>query len=76
MERVTVPIPGRSYDVTIGAGVIEGVAEHLPEFPRASQAFVIGDRTVSDAWFAPLAEALLERNLGAVLLGVPSGEAA
>ncbi len=76
MERVTVRIPGRPYDVTIGAGLIEAAAEHLPDFPRAAQAFVIGDRTVSDAWFTPLSKSLADRDLGAVLLGVPSGEAA
>ncbi len=74
MVRVTVPIPGRSYEVTIGSGVIATAGEHLPDLPGAGQAFVVLDRVVADAWFAPLAEALSLRGLAAVPLTVPTGE--
>lgn len=74
MERVTVPIPGRSYDVVIGTGVVASAAEHLPAFPNAAQAFVVADRSVAERWFDPLAAALGSRDLHAVLLAVPAGE--
>ncbi len=74
MVRVTVPIPGRSYDVCIGAGVIGSAAELLPDLPGAATAFVVADRTVSDRWFAPLAASLATKGLAAVLLSVPAGE--
>ncbi|MEX2102009.1 MAG: 3-dehydroquinate synthase [Actinomycetota bacterium] len=76
MRRVSVAIPGRPYEVTIGEGLIAAAGEHLPELPAASRAFVVSDRTVSDTWFEPLAASLRERDLEPVLLGVPSGEEA
>ena len=76
MERVTVPIPGRAYDVVIGAGVVADAATYLPELGRAEHAFVITDQAVADAWIPPLAGALGARGLHPVVLSVPSGEAA
>ncbi|MEA2580583.1 MAG: 3-dehydroquinate synthase [Actinomycetota bacterium] len=74
MVRVTVPIPGKPYDVVIGQGVIGALAEHLPDLPKAVTAFVVADRTVFDGWFAPLAAGLTERGLTPVSLIVPQGE--
>ena len=57
LVRVTVPVPGRPYDVTIGAGVIAGLRQP-PARParRRDTAFVVADRAVADAWFAPLGD--------------------
>jgi 3-dehydroquinate synthase len=74
LVRVTVPIPGRSYQVTVGSDVIVTADEHLPDLPEAKQAFVVVDRVVSDAWLGRLAEALARRGLVAVPLTVPAGE--
>lgn len=76
MERVTVPIPGRSYEVVIGPGTIAGAAQYLPELGPARQAFVVVDQAVADAWVGPLAHSLSTRGLHPVVLSVPSGEAA
>jgi 3-dehydroquinate synthase len=76
LVRVTVPIPGRPYDVVIGRGVLAEVGGLLPRLPGASCAFVVADRTVSERWFGPVAESLRGHGLGAVLLSVPRGEAA
>lgn len=76
MVRVTVPVPGRAYDVTIGSGILRSAEEHLPELPGASTAFVVSDRTVSDLHLAPLAKAIEARGLASVLLLVPEGEEA
>jgi 3-dehydroquinate synthase len=76
LERVTVPITGRSYDVVVGSGVLARAAEHLPELGSATRAFVVADRPVADAWLHPLSEALAARRIHAVLLVVPSGEEA
>ena len=75
MERVTVPIPGRSYDVAIGAGVVAEAGELLPELGPASRAFVVFDQAVA-AWLPPLEAALGGRGLRTFPLVVPSGEAA
>jgi len=76
LVRVTVPIPGRSYDVCVGVGVISQIGDLIPRIPGASTAFVVADRTVSSAWFEPLARALAGTGLGAVHLPVPAGEEA
>src|SRR5439155_17914305 len=76
VERVTVRIPGRPYDVVIGPDVIARADELAPDLPGATRAFVVADRTVADAWFGPVCEALERRGLHAVLLTVPVGEAA
>lgn len=76
MVRVTVPVPERSYVVTIGSGLLLDADRHLPDFPDATAAFVVSDRTVSDLWFEPLARALTARGLAPVLLTVPAREEA
>jgi 3-dehydroquinate synthase len=76
LERVTVRVPGRSYDVMIGTGILGSADTLLPELPAASRAFVVADRAVADAWFAPVCEALGRRGLHAILLTVPAGEEA
>jgi 3-dehydroquinate synthase len=74
LERLTIHVPGRSYDVVIGTGVLGRSDEFLPNLPGATRAFVVADRTVADSWFAPLCEALDRRGLRAILLTVPDGE--
>ena len=76
MERVTVPIPGRSYDVVIGQGAIVDAGDLLPDLGPARHAFVVVDQAVASAWVGPLAGALESRDLHPVVLSVPSGEAA
>jgi 3-dehydroquinate synthase len=76
LARVAVPIPGRSYEVVIGRGVVGDAATHLPDLGPAAQAFVIADRAVADAWFPPLEQALASRGVRSVLLSIPSGEEA
>jgi len=76
LERVTVRVPGRSYEVIVGSSVLERADDLLPAFPGATQAFVVTDRMVHDAWFAPLAAALDRARLHAVPLLVPAGEEA
>ncbi|MGZ8572096.1 MAG: 3-dehydroquinate synthase, partial [Actinomycetota bacterium] len=73
---MTVPIPGRPYDVVIGRGVVRAAAQLLPDLGAATRAFVVADRMVADAWFRPLGDALRDRGLHPVLLGVPAGEEA
>jgi 3-dehydroquinate synthase len=76
LERVTVPIPGRSYDVVIGVGVIDGAGSFLPDLGEASQAFIVVDQAIADAWVPRIGPTLEARGLHHVPLTVPSGEAA
>ncbi len=75
MVRVTVPIPGRPYDVVVGRGVIAEPSA-FDAAPDAERAFVVADRVVAERWFSPLSETLAARGVPAVQLPVPSGEAA
>ncbi|HYJ62090.1 MAG TPA: iron-containing alcohol dehydrogenase, partial [Actinomycetota bacterium] len=70
---MTVPIPGRSYEVVVGAGLIVRADEVLPDLPGVERAFVVADRAVA-AWSGPLEEALGRRGIKTVGLTVPSGE--
>lgn len=74
MVRVTVPVPGRAYDVLIGSGVIEQTGALLPDLPKAERAFVIADRTAARLWLRALSTGLADRNLTPVHLTVPAGE--
>ena len=76
MVRVTVPVPGRAYDVTIGSDLLAEAASHVPELSGGSVAFVVSDRTVSELWFEPLAGSLRGAGVSPVLLTVPEGEEA
>lgn len=74
MIRVPVEVPGRAYGVVVGSGLL-GDASMIPA-GRAERAFVVGDRTVTDAWYEELAAGLEGAGLPAVLLPVPEGERA
>jgi 3-dehydroquinate synthase len=76
LVRVTVPVPGRAYQVTIGSGILASAQEHLPELTGASTAFVVSDRVVSDLYLESLDRAIADRGLATVLLLVPEGEEA
>jgi len=76
LERVTVPIPGRSYETTIGAGLIDDAVRLLPELGDGTRAFVVVDRALADTWLPRLGAALEAGGLHHVPLTVPSGEEA
>jgi 3-dehydroquinate synthase len=76
VERVTVAVPGRAYDVTVGTGLLEVAGDHLPELAGAERAFVVADANVAGRYLAPLQRGLARRDLSIVHLGVPEGEEA
>jgi 3-dehydroquinate synthase len=76
LVRVTVPVPGRTYDVTIGAGLLEDAAAHIPALPRAERAFVVADQAVAGRYLERLSKGLGRAGLQAIHLGVPEGEEA
>jgi 3-dehydroquinate synthase len=75
LVRVTVRIPGRSYEVTIGSGILADASGSLPAFEGASRAFVIADRG-SEPYFEGLAGSLDRIGLQSLMLHVPQGEEA
>jgi 3-dehydroquinate synthase len=74
LERVSVAVPSRAYDVTIGEGVLSRAADHLPTLPAAERAFVIADAVVAERYLHALAQGLEPAGLRTVHLPVPQGE--
>jgi 3-dehydroquinate synthase len=74
LERVSVEIPGRAYDVVIGSGLLARANELLPQLPRAERAFVVADTPVAERYLAALSEGLAP--LQVVHLRAPEGEEA
>ena len=47
MRTLTVSLPGRSYDILIGSGLLHQAGQHLrPVLPRAKKLFVVTDSNV------------------------------
>jgi 3-dehydroquinate synthase len=76
LVRVTVEVPGRPYDVTIGAGVLAEAGTLVPPLLRSERAFVVADAGVAHRYLGPLASGLASAGLEVVHLGVPEGEEA
>ncbi len=76
MKRVDVAIPGRSYDIVVGSGLLTEAKAHLPHLPDAKKAFIVTDKAVGDLYLEPVASALREAGLYPVHLNVPEGEEA
>ena len=74
MERVSVAVPSRTYDVTVGEGVLAAAADHLPSLPAAERAFVVADSVVAERYLGPLSDGLEAAGLRTVHLPVPQGE--
>jgi len=75
LVRVNVPLPGRSYDVVVGAGILADAGQHLPDLPDAATVFVIADAGAA-LYYEPFAAALSTAGFEPVLLTVPAGEPA
>jgi 3-dehydroquinate synthase len=58
MERITVGLGARSYDIFIADGLLDAAAEHLAPFARDGRLIVVSDETVWAAQGARLEKAL------------------
>jgi 3-dehydroquinate synthase len=76
MVRVRVGVPGGSYDVLVGRGVLSEADAALPPLPKAERAFVVADAEVAGRYLPRLEAALARRGLQVTHLGVPAGEEA
>jgi 3-dehydroquinate synthase len=76
LERVSVVVPGRTYDVTVAADILDDAGAYLPELPSVERAFVVSDANVTERYMEPLGRGLAARGWARVHLGVPEGEQA
>jgi shikimate kinase/3-dehydroquinate synthase len=72
-RTIEVPIPGRSYEVVVGAGAARRLDELLPPLPDAAKAFVVTHPGLSHA-AAGVIDALTRHGLVVEVVTVPEGE--
>ena len=74
MIRVPVAVPGREYEVVVGAGILTEAERFLPHLEGRDKAFIVADTTVAGLYQEPLADAMNRLGLTTVSLHVPQGE--
>lgn len=76
VEKLRVDLGERSYDIVIGAGVIDELAAYMPFDMSARKAFILTDENVSAAHGARLEAAIKALDVDSVYtLVLPAGEA-
>lgn len=75
IETVAVNLGTRSYDVRIGAGLLDRAAVEIAPFLRRQKVAVITDETVANAHLMQLSAALLAGGIAMTALSLPPGEA-
>jgi 3-dehydroquinate synthase len=71
---VHVPLPGRAYDVVIGAGVLEQAGVLLGPLLRRRRVAIVTDSHVAEVHLARLVAVLAEAGIAAETLILPAGE--
>ncbi|MEL6979904.1 MAG: 3-dehydroquinate synthase family protein, partial [Pseudomonadota bacterium] len=75
---VPVPLPGRAYDIAIGAGLLGEAGERIVaalQLGERRKAAIITDETVAEHHLARLRDGLAKAGFGAAALALPPGEA-
>ena len=76
MRTLTVTLPGRSYDILIGSGLLSRAAEYLrPALPRAKKLFVVTDSNVPPIYLSALIPGLERAGFETACREIPAGEA-
>ena len=73
MKTLNVELPGRSYPVHVGAGILDRAAELLPH-PAPRRAVIVTNATIARHWLEPLRAALVRGGIAVDVLLVPDGE--
>ena len=76
MRTLTVSLPGRSYDILIGSGLLHQAGQHLrPVLPRAKKLFVVTDSNVAPIYLSALTAGLERAGFETACREIPAGEA-
>lgn len=75
MQTIAVDIAGAPYDILIGEGLLERMADRLVAALPAKQAAIITNTTVGPLYAAKLESALAERGVSVATFALPDGEA-
>lgn len=73
-ETVKVPLPGREYDVRIGAGLLDRAGTEIAPLLQRPRVAIVSDETVAAAHLAPLQQALAAAGIENLSLALPAGE--
>lgn len=74
-QTVTVDLPGRAYDIIIGAGTLDEVGGRTRALSRRSHVTIVTDETVAALHLAQLQDRLASAGLTSAALALPPGEA-
>lgn len=75
VELVHVPLPGRAYEVRIGAGLLDVAGEAILPILRRPKVFIVSDAHVAGLHLPALLNGLETAGIKAVCLDMPKGEA-
>lgn len=73
-DVVEVALPGREYQVRIGAGLIEQAGAHIAPLLRRSRVAIVTDESVASYHLTPLTDALDRAGIAHSALLLPPGE--
>jgi len=74
-ETVHVDLPGRAYDILIGAGLLREAGQHIAPFLRRKRVAIITDESVAGLHLATLQASLDAAGIAHSALALPPGEA-
>lgn len=74
-ETVRVDLPGRAYDILIGAGLLKEAGQHIAPFLRRKRVAIITDETVAGLHLGTLQASLDAAGISHSALALPAGEA-
>ncbi|SMX35767.1 3-dehydroquinate synthase [Maliponia aquimaris] len=74
IETVSVPLPGREYDVRIGEGLLARAGAEIAPLLKRPRVAVVTDETVARAHLPALTAALASEGIDCVALTLPPGE--
>jgi len=75
IETVSVPLPGRAYDVRIGSGLLARAGAEIAPLLKRPKVAIVSDTTVAAAHLDALQSALRAEGIDSSALTLPAGEA-
>lgn len=76
MKSLTIPLPGKEYEIVIGAGLLLQAGERIRAVvPKAERLFVVTDSNVAPLYLGTLVGSLKAAGFHVNSLSVPAGEA-
>jgi len=75
MKTLTVPLPGKEYEIVIGPGLLRQAGERIRAVtPKAERLFVVTDSNVAPLYLGQLVESLKTAGFRVNSISVPAGE--